>query len=132
TLTSAVTLDCRVCKTTQNELTHTASPNHCCRPYETPTHLRPQNQSPGFIPRLTTEAAFVAQFQLIGDPRNEKFADNGSYLKVTYDFEGGEKKNKNLVVTMFPFDAPQFRLGRSEEHTSELQSLRHLVCRLLL
>src|SRR5205814_10425489 len=25
----------------------------------------------------------------------------------------------------------QFRLLRSEEHTSELQSLRHLVCRLL-
>src|SRR5262245_65085980 len=25
-----------------------------------------------------------------------------------------------------------FRIGRSEEHTSELQSLRHLVCRLLL
>src|SRR5258705_3134848 len=25
-----------------------------------------------------------------------------------------------------------FRPGRSEEHTSELQSLRHLVCRLLL
>src|ERR1035438_5966193 len=27
---------------------------------------------------------------------------------------------------------PQDRLARSEEHTSELQSLRHLVCRLLL
>src|SRR5258705_4206440 len=29
---------------------------------------------------------------------------------------------------------PEFRpsCGRSEEHTSELQSLRHLVCRLLL
>src|ERR1039458_8329006 len=26
----------------------------------------------------------------------------------------------------------QFDLSRSEEHTSELQSLRHLVCRLLL
>src|SRR5205814_10720662 len=26
----------------------------------------------------------------------------------------------------------QFQLERSEEHTSELQSLRHLVCRLLL
>src|SRR5258705_4687988 len=25
-----------------------------------------------------------------------------------------------------------FKFGRSEEHTSELQSLRHLVCRLLL
>src|SRR5947199_6543342 len=28
--------------------------------------------------------------------------------------------------------APTSVLGRSEEHTSELQSLRHLVCRLLL
>src|SRR5262245_62995074 len=27
---------------------------------------------------------------------------------------------------------PETALGRSEEHTSELQSLRHLVCRLLL
>src|ERR1039458_7229883 len=26
----------------------------------------------------------------------------------------------------------RFRMNRSEEHTSELQSLRHLVCRLLL
>src|SRR5262245_65366729 len=32
------------------------------------------------------------------------------------------------------FDLPMAMgiLGRSEEHTSELQSLRHLVCRLLL
>src|SRR5437899_7796823 len=29
-------------------------------------------------------------------------------------------------------ELPQRRLDRSEEHTSELQSLRHLVCRLLL
>src|SRR5437899_10025366 len=29
-------------------------------------------------------------------------------------------------------DGEQHRLPRSEEHTSELQSLRHLVCRLLL
>src|SRR5438045_7685170 len=42
-----------------------------------------------------------------------------------------------LVVMLSPF-APHTseelweRLGRSEEHTSELQSLRHLVCRLLL
>src|SRR5205814_5314146 len=28
--------------------------------------------------------------------------------------------------------APRLRKARSEEHTSELQSLRHLVCRLLL
>src|ERR1039458_1362275 len=29
-------------------------------------------------------------------------------------------------------DSVQLRLTRSEEHTSELQSLRHIVCRLLL
>src|SRR5262245_62180957 len=31
-----------------------------------------------------------------------------------------------------PEPAQEGREGRSEEHTSELQSLRHLVCRLLL
>src|SRR6476659_11339375 len=31
-----------------------------------------------------------------------------------------------------PFAVPVTDLLRSEEHTSELQSLRHLVCRLLL
>src|ERR1039458_3256681 len=31
-----------------------------------------------------------------------------------------------------PSPALRWGLGRSEEHTSELQSLRHLVCRLLL
>src|SRR5262245_62266171 len=30
------------------------------------------------------------------------------------------------------FDGPAPTISRSEEHTSELQSLRHLVCRLLL
>src|SRR5258705_8585685 len=29
-------------------------------------------------------------------------------------------------------EAPRYISNRSEEHTSELQSLRHLVCRLLL
>src|ERR1039458_8291824 len=29
-------------------------------------------------------------------------------------------------------DEPRIPIDRSEEHTSELQSLRHLVCRLLL
>src|ERR1039458_5442846 len=34
--------------------------------------------------------------------------------------------------TRRPFSSFRTRLRRSEEHTSELQSLRHLVCRLLL
>src|ERR1035441_10739559 len=35
------------------------------------------------------------------------------------------------LATVFRSARPVFR-SRSEEHTSELQSLRHLVCRLLL
>src|SRR5262245_65249875 len=38
----------------------------------------------------------------------------------------GEALPTDGEVNLFPF------LVRSEEHTSELQSLRHLVCRLLL
>src|SRR5437899_10032049 len=36
------------------------------------------------------------------------------------------------VILGTPSAAPPPWLSRSEEHTSELQSLRHLVCRLLL
>src|SRR5437899_5706820 len=41
---------------------------------------------------------------------------------------------ENALVMSVDFVVPRARKGkkRSEEHTSELQSLRHLVCRLLL
>src|SRR5205814_5605311 len=47
-------------------------------------------------------------------------------------------RSKRLWITLRPGDVDKHRpvlaelLERSEEHTSELQSLRHLVCRLLL
>src|SRR5262245_64428948 len=37
-----------------------------------------------------------------------------------------------LAATGYRLPASSWKLQRSEEHTSELQSLRHLVCRLLL
>src|SRR5437899_6793309 len=37
-----------------------------------------------------------------------------------------------LIPTPLRMAMPSFSSQRSEEHTSELQSLRHLVCRLLL
>src|SRR5262245_63622960 len=39
----------------------------------------------------------------------------------------GFSKSRNRFAPVIPF-----QVSRSEEHTSELQSLRHLVCRLLL
>src|SRR5437899_8467144 len=43
------------------------------------------------------------------------------------------KKSHNYwITTVKPDGSPHTVVIRSEEHTSELQSLRHLVCRLLL
>src|SRR5438045_5420232 len=39
---------------------------------------------------------------------------------------------KGQWVALLSWSAGAYKLKRSEEHTSELQSLRHLVCRLLL
>src|ERR1039458_383335 len=59
-----------------------------------------------------------------------------------HGFEGADAMLADLGMSSYALDDPQrgfsFRLDgpldmrRSEEHTSELQSLRHLVCRLLL
>src|SRR5205814_9850668 len=48
--------------------------------------------------------------------------------------QSGEPDVILLDLRMPEMDGRQFleRIRRSEEHTSELQSLRHLVCRLLL
>src|SRR5258705_5473653 len=57
--------------------------------------------------------------------------ENAPGLRVDYS---------NMEIAAVPAPRPQIMIGctrdwtktRSEEHTSELQSLRHLVCRLLL
>src|SRR5258705_6005506 len=46
--------------------------------------------------------------------------------------EGDAQVGRGIVVGEFHVHAGAGRDARSEEHTSELQSLRHLGCRLLL
>src|ERR1039458_10505391 len=54
--------------------------------------------------------------------RCDRFCRRAAQLRVRGDPMGGAGRTA----------AVRFSGGRSEEHTSELQSLRHLVCRLLL
>src|SRR5471030_2446211 len=59
-------------------------------------------------------------------PRSTLFPYTTLFRSV--DADGRETTDPNKAVALLPFGAHK----RSEEHTSELQSLRHLVCRLLL
>src|SRR5205814_4261737 len=52
-----------------------------------------------------------------------------AHVAVNGNFAGSTTEERHARSVM-PFTA--FRAPRSEEHTSELQSLRHIVCRLLL
>src|SRR5438045_6071620 len=50
----------------------------------------------------------------------------------TLDFSAEEITQTPSWDYVFTTGAVKLKAARSEEHTSELQSLRHLVCRLLL
>src|SRR5690625_5501799 len=51
---------------------------------------------------------------------------------LEYDFDNVKHSNTNLAHQLLHFAKTQGKQPRSEEHTSELQSRGHLVCRLLL
>src|SRR5258705_8739583 len=70
----------------------------------------------------TTLFRSVRRFTRISDRRwtNSRPATTGEGAVRTDRFEGSGASSRQRTV------------ARSEEHTSELQSLRHLVCRLLL
>src|SRR5436853_5645186 len=64
---------------------------------------------------------------------------NGEFkINITKDFDlalkgrGNRKALSEFLNNWDLIKSPATAPGRSEEHTSELQSLRHLVCRLLL
>src|SRR5204862_7515980 len=91
-------------------------------------------------PRSSTPFPYTTPFRSrIGDPAENRLRERGYELEV---FQGPEAPPKKLIVDKVksgidglittlrdPIDAA---LHRSEEHTSELQSRRDLVCRLLL
>src|SRR5205814_10174435 len=68
---------------------------------------------------------FRSILQLLGNaPLRRELRERGIERAKQYRWQRSAK-----LMTELLFEASR---GRSEEHTSELQSLRHLVCRLLL
>src|SRR5262245_45942298 len=56
---------------------------------------------------------------------------NHPNILIVHDI-GAHDGTTYVVSELLEGETLRKRMGRSEEHTSELQSLRHLVCRLLL
>src|ERR1039458_10904371 len=76
--------------------------------------------------RFWSLGLFLADLADLGALLHAVFANQAGHI-VLGDAEGfglGPGNGVNLLPVLLG--------GRSEEHTSELQSLRHLVCRLLL
>jgi hypothetical protein len=78
------------------------------------THLVMYKKMPGFIPRLTTEAAVVLRFDLAAlaantGNLNTALYDSGSYLRLFYNT--GDDAREGISATFFPLDTDRFRLG---------------------
>src|SRR5947199_6551883 len=59
-------------------------------------------------------------------------ADRGGYKIISNEEKSADDRDDFAAMSHAGVNAAAIGIKRSEEHTSELQSLRHLVCRLLL
>src|SRR5262245_63971575 len=78
--------------------------------------------------RMARAAMLVVVVLSAARPALAQFEFTGSWTPVASE----DFSNDSLPVDYMGLPLTEEGRSRSEEHTSELQSLRHLVCRLLL
>src|SRR5262245_64754011 len=87
--------------------------------------------SPRYLPSFPTRRSSDLE-----DPRRESLRRLSPDRRQDLDLQRADRRRVRGVGQEHVGDRrvgdPGLGAGRSEEHTSELQSLRHLVCRLLL
>src|SRR5205814_9312737 len=91
--------------------------------------VRAPRASPSFPTRRSSDLAVDA---LLTDARVAAVSFVGSTPIAKYVFATGSVNGKRVQALGGAKNHMVVMPDRSEEHTSELQSLRHLVCRLLL
>src|SRR5207244_7948896 len=79
--------------------------------------------------RSPAGAALTALPRALSQAERSVLASSTAFTMALWHELNATGKDSNVFVS--PLSA-SFSLGRSEEHTSELQSPDHLVCRLLL
>ncbi|MBW1809965.1 MAG: hypothetical protein JRJ87_17340 [Deltaproteobacteria bacterium] len=75
--------------------------------FETFGHLVLYKKMPAFFENFNAEAALVLR---IGA---QYLDDEGSYIRMTYDFSDGFTDDENIELTLFPLSGDRFRLGYS-------------------
>ncbi len=78
------------------------------------SHLVLYKRADGYWKGLLTEAALVLKFKLYTDSTGSTgtgIGDDGSYVKIGYIFDYSGKRQTQLDITGFPFDADAFLLG---------------------
>src|SRR5205809_4475576 len=83
---------------------------------------------PGIYPLSLHDALPILGSRTAGDPAPARAGPPGDLVTA----RGVEPRAQPLPAAPAAGDQRGARRGRSEEHTSELQSRLHLVCRLLL
>src|SRR5437899_4070552 len=76
------------------------------------------------LPELLVVLVLIGAMASIAVPLLLSYLPSATANYAARELQSGLNRAKLMAVTT--------RQARSEEHTSELQSLRHLVCRLLL
>src|ERR1039458_9044041 len=90
------------------------------------------NQFVWFNPADAAEIKAIAA-QIIPDDNTPGASTAGVIWFIDRSLDGYDQDKQELYKRgLAETQAKRVELFRSEEHTSELQSLRHLVCRLLL
>src|SRR5262245_63023793 len=93
------------------------------------SHLPSTPNSAGVIPPIFASSLLLLPITMA----NFSSGQGPDWLNsITAMLGLGQPLHIILYVAMIVFFAFFYTAVRSEEHTSELQSLRHLVCRLLL
>ena len=77
--------------------------------FETLGHLVLYKEFPSFFDYFSGDSALFLGIQ----PSGAGIADEGSYIRVRYDWSQGAAEGKNLELTLFPLQADRFRLGYS-------------------
>ncbi len=76
--------------------------------FETLGHLVIYKELNSFFDYFSGDSALF-----LGIQPNSGFADEGSYIRVRYDWSKGTAEGKNLELTLFPLEADRLRLGYS-------------------